>query len=72
MRLTTTFTLLLLFSLTAFAQNVPFILPKTKKNDNCTQAQPNRSFDGSCNNMNQNQWGQAIQPFANNMTPFMV
>lgn len=69
MKLTTTLSLLLFFSMTTFAQNVPFIIPKTKKNDNCTQAQPNRSFDGSCNNMNQNQWGQAIQPFANKMMP---
>ena len=53
-----------------FNQNIPYTLLKIQKNsENCTFALPNRQFDGSCNNMNENEWGSINIPFAHQVAP---
>lgn len=43
---------------------------KQKRNSTvCNILNPNRSYDGSCNNMDEGDWGKAENPFMHEMTP---
>ncbi len=53
-----------------FQNSIPYHYQKNKKTgNNCVEAQPNRSPNGSCNNMNEQNWGQAINPFSHRLMP---